>query len=99
MSRCSTASTPATATIGWALDGFPITGPVVGEGNILTSDDLDECHGITGTVEIDGEEVETYHYVMTQDLPYSVSCFQATASTPPGSGTGGGGGPGVGGSD
>jgi hypothetical protein len=26
---------------------------------------------------VDGEVVTTYHYVMTQDFPYSVSCFRA----------------------
>ena len=70
--------------IGWALDGFPITGPMVGEGNVLTSDDLDECHGLTSIVDIDGESVQTYHYVMTQDFPYSVSCFRGRATNPPG---------------
>ena len=67
--------------IGWALDGFPITGPVVGKNNILTTKDLDKCHGITSTVKIDGKQVTTYHYVMTQDFPYSVSCFRATPAT------------------
>jgi hypothetical protein len=67
--------------IGWAFDGFPITGPKVGAGSILATSDLDECHGITSTVTIDGEDVTTYHYVMTQDFPYSVSCFRAAADT------------------
>jgi YHYH protein len=79
----------ATTLIGWALDGFPITGPRVGDGNILTTSDLDECHGITGPVVIDGETVTTYHYVMTQDFPYSISCFRATPADPPGRGVGG----------
>lgn len=64
--------------IGWALDGFPITGPAVSEGNVLTTVDLDECHGLVSGVLIDGEVVTTYHYVMTEDFPYSVSCFRAT---------------------
>jgi hypothetical protein len=70
--------------IGWALDGFPITGPTVSEGNVLTTDDLDECHGITSTINLDGKQVKTYHYVMTQDFPYSVSCFRAAAIQAPG---------------
>lgn len=70
--------------IGYALDGFPITGPKVGVGNVLTTKDLDECHGITSAVELDGARVTTYHYVMTQDFPYSVSCFRGTPSAPPG---------------
>jgi hypothetical protein len=67
--------------IGWALDGFPITGPVVSRGNILTTKDLDVCHGITSKVWLGGRKVTTYHYVMTQDFPYSVSCFRATPAT------------------
>jgi len=73
-----------TNVIGFALDGFPITGPKVGDNNILTTSDLDECHGITSTITLDGQQVETYHYVMTQDFPYSASCFRSTAAQPPG---------------
>jgi len=62
--------------IGWALDGFPITGPVVRKGDVLTTKDLDKCHGITSTVKVGGKKVKSYHYVMTQDFPYSVSCFR-----------------------
>jgi hypothetical protein len=72
--------------IGFALDGFPITGPKVGESNFLTSADLDECHGLTSQVVLDGKTVTTYHYVMTQDFPYSVSCYRGTAIQPPGLG-------------
>jgi hypothetical protein len=70
--------------IGYALDGFPITGPTVGANNILTTSDLDECHGITSEINLDGKQVISYHYVMTEDFPYSVSCFKATAIQPPG---------------
>jgi hypothetical protein len=65
--------------IGFALDGFPITGPKVGDENFLTTDDLDECHGIISKVNLDGKSVTTYHYVMTQDFPYSISCFRSKA--------------------
>jgi hypothetical protein len=68
--------------IGWALDGFPITGPYVhGSKNQLTTSNLDACHGITSKVTINGKSVTTYHYVMTQDFPYSVSCFRAKPYT------------------
>jgi len=70
--------------IGFALDGFPITGPVVGVNNVLTTADLDECHGIFSQITLDGKTKTSYHYVMTQDFPYSVSCFRATAIQPPG---------------
>jgi hypothetical protein len=69
--------------IGYALDGFPITGPQVGANNVLTSSDLDACHGLTSQVVLDGKNVTMYHYVMTQDFPYSVSCFRATPIKPP----------------
>jgi len=69
--------------IGYALDGFPITGPQVGTNNILTTSDLDECHGIVSSVLENGKSVTTYHYVMTQDFPYSVSCFRGQAIQPP----------------
>jgi len=78
--------TSVKTVIGFALDGFPITGPKVGDKDFLTSSDLDECHGLTSQVVLDGKNVTTYHYVMTQDFPYSVSCYRGTAVQPPGQG-------------
>jgi len=75
--------------IGFALDGFPITGPKVGDKNFLTTSDLDECHGITSEYTLDGKKLTGYHYVMTQDFPYSVSCFRADAVQAPGQHSGG----------
>lgn len=69
--------------IGFALDGFPITGPYISEKNYLTTSDLDECHGIISEINLDGKKVKTYHYVMTQDFPYSVSCFRGRTSQTP----------------
>ena len=74
--------------IGFALDGFPITGPKLGDKNFLTTSDLDACHGLTSQIIQDGKTVTTYHYVMTQDFPYSVSCFRAKPITPPGQSNG-----------
>ncbi len=62
--------------IGYALDGFPITGPALGTGKYLTTADLDECHGITSEIVQDGQRKISYHYVMTIDFPYSASCFR-----------------------
>jgi YHYH protein len=76
--------TSVKTVIGFALDGFPITGPKVADGNILTTSDLDECHGLTSQIVLDGKSVTSYHYVMTQDFPYSVSCFRAQPVQPPG---------------
>jgi hypothetical protein len=69
-----TAST--SEVLGYALDGHPITGAQVDSENVLTTRDLDECHGITSTVIVHGQSVETYHYVLTADFPYTVSCFR-----------------------
>jgi hypothetical protein len=69
--------------IGYALDGFPITGPDISPNNVLTTSDLDECHGITSQISLNGKTTTSYHYVMTQDFPYSVSCFRGTPIQPP----------------
>lgn len=75
LSRCIK-DTSVQTVIGFALDGFPITGPTVSSGKYLTTNDLDECHGITSQITLDGKQVTLYHYVMTEDFPYSVSCFR-----------------------
>lgn len=75
--------------IGFALDGFPITGPKVGDKNYLTTNDLDVCHGIKSDIMLDGKKTTAYHYVMTQDFPYSASCFRAAASASPAQHSGG----------
>ncbi len=79
-----------TTILGYALDGFPITGPTVAKNKYLTTADLDVCHGITSNVMKDGKSVLTYHYVMTEDFPYSISCFRGKPVTvSPGSAAGG----------
>jgi hypothetical protein len=83
LSSCIT-DTSVHTVIGYALDGFPITGPKLAANNILTTSDLDACHGISSKYTVDGKTVTGYHYVMTQDFPYSASCFRATATQPPG---------------
>ncbi len=61
--------------VGFAFDGYPITGPLLPSGKYLTTNDLDVCHGMTSTITLDGKSQQSYHYVLTQDFPYSVSCF------------------------
>ncbi|HEU5114922.1 MAG TPA: YHYH protein [Candidatus Paceibacterota bacterium] len=65
-----------TTVLGYALDGFPITGPEVAPNKYLSTASLDECHGITSEIIVDGKKKTTYHYVLTHDFPYSVSCFR-----------------------
>ncbi|XP_071808823.1 uncharacterized protein [Asterias amurensis] len=79
--------------IGVALDGFPIYGPIDENGNTLTSDDLDECHGRY----VNGK----YRYHTTADFPYIMGCYKgAYAQTlRPLPGEGGGQNPGDGSED
>lgn len=76
MSACFK-DTSVSTVLGYALDGFPITGPKVADGKYLSTDDLDICHGIVSDVNIDGVVQRTYHYVLTNDFPYSAGCFRA----------------------
>jgi hypothetical protein len=62
--------------VGYMLDGFPILAPVDGKGREWHSADLDECHGTTGPVTMDGKQVVMYHYRFTRDFPYSIGCFK-----------------------
>lgn len=76
-SPCSS-SMSASEVIGYALDGYGITGPKKSDGTYYATDDLDECHGTTSAIKWDGKEVSMYHYVMTADYPYSIGCFKGT---------------------
>ncbi len=68
-----------THILGYAVDGFPITGPEVAPGKYLSSSNLDACHGITSQIiGPNGKAYTTYHYVLTYDFPYSISCFHGT---------------------
>ncbi len=66
--------------VGYAFDGFGIYGHRGEGGEVLTNDDLDECHGHTHAIEWDGEEVEMYHYHATWEFPYVVGCFRGTSA-------------------
>lgn len=76
-SSCFT-SMSASEVIGYAIDGFGITGPHKSDGTYYSTDDLDECHGTTSTISWDGKDVSMYHYVMTAGYPYSIGCFKGT---------------------
>lgn len=73
---------PVSTVVGFAFDGYPITGSLLPDGNYLHTADLDECHGITSTITLDGKSVTMYHYVLTQDFPYSVGCFRGQSYEP-----------------
>ncbi|MFZ2102965.1 MAG: YHYH protein [Oricola sp.] len=69
----------ASDLIGYALDGFGIFG-MYENGRKLANADLDECHGRTSTVMWDGELHEIYHYVFTDEYPYTIGCFRGAVS-------------------
>jgi len=82
-----------TSLVGWALDGFGIYVEHDAKGQLLSSADLDVCHGRTSAVDWDGRRVRMYHYDATLDFPYLVACFRGTPITSAtGLGIGGGGG-------
>ncbi len=77
----SGAQTQNSSLLGYALDGFGIYGPWYG-GKILTTRDLDACHGITSPVMWNGKLVSIYHYVSTYDFPYTLGCYRGTPVQP-----------------
>ena len=62
---------------GYAYDGFGMFGVYGGDGALLSTSDLDACHGHSHDIDWDGETVELYHYHFTPDFPYTVGCFRA----------------------
>jgi len=70
--------------VGYALDGFGIYIERDNQGNLLTNNDLDDCHGRTSPIEWEGKTVEMYHYVATQEYPYTVGCFKGDPVVGPG---------------
>ncbi len=70
------------ALMGYIMDGFGIFGPRGEDGEVLSSADLDECHGHTHNIEWDGEYRELYHYHWTFDFPYNVGCYNNEPQIP-----------------
>ena len=74
-------TTGQSPVFGFALDGFPITGPRGADGKELTNADLDECHGKESVLDVPNgtggfTRKLTYHYVLNREYPYSVGCFR-----------------------
>jgi hypothetical protein len=74
------ASTGPSTVVGWIVDGFPLVVERDAAGNLPTNADLDECHGRTSPVLIDGQLVTTYHYSATLEFPYTIGCYKGTAT-------------------
>jgi hypothetical protein len=73
-------SGPSTV-VGWLADGFPVVVERDASGALPTNADLDECHGRTSPILLNGNVVTMYHYSATLEFPYFVGCFKGTATT------------------
>jgi len=71
------AATGASTVVGYAYDGYPIVVERDAAGNLPTNADLDQCHGRTSLINLDGKVVESYHYSATYVFPYFIGCFTA----------------------
>lgn len=69
------ASTGPSTVVGYAYDGHPIVVERDANGALPTNADLDQCHGRTSPVLVDGRVVTTYHYSATYEFPYWIGCF------------------------
>jgi hypothetical protein len=69
------AATGPSTVVGFAADGHPIVVERDATGALPTDADLDECHGRTSPVVLDGEVVTTYHYSATSEFPYVIGCL------------------------
>jgi hypothetical protein len=73
----SGSATTNSSLLGYAQDGFGIYGPWY-NGKVLTTHDLDVCHGVTSPVMWNGTLTTIYHYVSTYDFPYTIGCYRGT---------------------
>ena len=68
----------SSAIVGYALDGFGITGHYGPDGKLMTDADLDACHGMVSSITWDGKPRRIYHYVATWEYPYTIGCMRGT---------------------
>ena len=74
-------ATGPSTVVGFAFDGFPIVVERDADGALPTNADLDECHGRTSPILLDGELVTTYHYSATLEFPYFIGCYKGTPAS------------------
>jgi YHYH protein len=77
------AATGSSSVVGWISDGFPIVVERDASGALPTNADLDECHGRTSPILLDGKVVTMYHYSATLEFPYFIGCYKGTATRIP----------------
>jgi len=64
--------------VGIIADGFGLYGNLGEAGKALTNADLDECHGHSHAISVNGASVTQYHYHATREYPYTVGCYKGT---------------------
>ncbi|MDE2428733.1 MAG: YHYH protein [Burkholderiales bacterium] len=64
--------------VGYIADGFGLYGNLGENGKALTNADLDECHGHTHMIVVNGVAVNQYHYHQTKEFPYTIGCYKGT---------------------
>lgn len=62
--------------VGYIADGFGLYGNLGENGVPLTNADLDECHGHTHAITVNGITASRYHYHQTKEFPYTIGCFR-----------------------
>ena len=65
--------------LGYALDGFGLYGPRGEDGGQLSNVDLGDCHGHTHEIDWDGTPSDMFHYHLTIEFPYTISCYRGMA--------------------
>ena len=81
VSNCVTQSDTAgshSPLVGYIADGFGLYGNLGEGGKALTNADLDECHGHSHVLSINGALATQYHYHATKEYPYTVGCYKGT---------------------
>ncbi len=73
-SDCLSDESDEATLIGYALDGFGI----YKYPETVQNSDLDSCHGETSVVEWNGASREIYHYVITDEFPYTLGCYRGS---------------------
>ena len=74
------AATGPSTVVGGIADGFPVVVERDASGALPTNADLDECHGRTSPILLDGKVVTMYHYSATLEFPYFIGCYRGTAT-------------------
>jgi YHYH protein len=77
------AATGPSTVVGWISDGFPVVVERDASGALPTNADLDECHGRTSPILLDGKVITSYHYSATLEFPYFIGCYRGTPTRIP----------------